>query len=157
MASRATIGDIIEIPGPYGLAYAQYTHEHTSPPKLGSLLRMLPGTYESRPANLLDLVYGCERFYAFYPLSYMLKEGAVRIVAHAPVPEHAREFPLFRAAGNIDEGTGRVVDWWLWDGQREWRIGELTPELLRLPIRSIVSHELLVERIASGWLPKDRG
>jgi hypothetical protein len=33
---------VIEIETPRGLAYAQYTHEHRDPPRLGSLLRVLP-------------------------------------------------------------------------------------------------------------------
>lgn len=42
--ARARIGGIVEIPTKNGLAYAQYTHNHTEPPKYGQLLRVFEGT-----------------------------------------------------------------------------------------------------------------
>lgn len=48
MTRVSGIGDIVEIRTPRGLAYAQYTHE---PPQFGSLIRVLPGLYESRPSD----------------------------------------------------------------------------------------------------------
>jgi hypothetical protein len=53
---RPQIGDVIEIPTPRELAYAQYTQEHREPPRHGSLLRVLPGLYGRRPDDLRTLV-----------------------------------------------------------------------------------------------------
>ena len=50
---RPKIGDVIEIATPKGFAYAQFTHDH---PMRGEVLRILPGLYASRPADLAALV-----------------------------------------------------------------------------------------------------
>jgi hypothetical protein len=40
---RPRIGDVVEISTPRGLAYAQFTHKHVTPPKFGALIRVAPG------------------------------------------------------------------------------------------------------------------
>lgn len=62
---RPKIGDVIEIPTPRGLAYAQYTHKH---PMYGALLRVLRGIYTKRPADFSEVVKQEEHFKAFFPL-----------------------------------------------------------------------------------------
>ena len=74
------------------------------------------------------------------------------IVGHEPVPEAAQSFPLFRAAGFVDR-EGRVHDWWLWDGERAWRIGKLSDAQRALPIRAVWNDTALIERIEEGWTP----
>jgi hypothetical protein len=91
-------------------------------------------------------------YVTFVFLKLFVSEGLLEVVAHEPVPEEARAFPLFRAPGNRDR-TGRVRDWWLWDGEREWRVGELTPEQEELPIREIWTYPALVACIEDGWTP----
>lgn len=148
---RPRIGDVIEIPTPKGLAYAQYTHKH---PRYGALIRVLPGLYKSRPAEYSALVQQVERFFVFFPVGAAVARGIVSLIAHGIVPERCQPFPLFRD-GVKDPATGRVETWWLWDGEREWRVGELTPEQRNLPIRSIWNDTLLIERIMEGWSPAD--
>jgi hypothetical protein len=46
---------------------------------------------------------------------------------------------------------GSVKTWWLWDGENAQKVGPLRPDMLHLPIRGIVNHALLVERVANGW------
>jgi regulator of RNase E activity RraB len=57
-----------------------------------------------------------------------------------------------RMAGSRDK-SGRVLDWWLYDGNREWRIGQLSPGQERLSIAAIWNDTLLIDRIMSGWAP----
>ncbi len=57
-----------------------------------------------------------------------------------------------RKAGWRD-GSGRVLNWWLWDGEREWQVEKLTPELESLSLAQIWNDTLLVERIIEGWSP----
>jgi regulator of RNase E activity RraB len=57
-----------------------------------------------------------------------------------------------RMAGSRDK-SGRVLDWWLYDGNREWRIGQLSPGQEQLSIAAIWNDTLLVDRILSGWAP----
>jgi hypothetical protein len=73
-------------------------------------------------------------------------------VGHLPVPASSTDFPLFRAAG-LPDSFGKVTHWWIWDGEKEWRIPELTTELRKLPIRMICNDISLIEKIETGWTP----
>ncbi len=148
---RPRIGDVVEIETPRGLAYAQYTHKH---PMWGGLIRVLPGLYSERPADFAGLVEAEEQFSVFFPLGAAAARGIVKIVANAPVPARKRAFPLFRD-GVQSPTTGRVETWWLWDGEREWRIGRLRPEQRDFPIREVWNDTLLIERIVEGWRSRD--
>jgi hypothetical protein len=150
MGKRVKEGDIIEIPTAKGLAYAQYALKNR---EWGALLRVLPGFHQTRPADFAPLVAQPERFVTFFPLQAAVSRKIFAVVAHADVPARAQVFPLFRAAGFIDR-DGKVQDWWLWDGEREWRVGQLTDELRRLPLRSIFNDTLLITRIEEGWTPE---
>lgn len=152
---RPKIGDVVEIKTPAGLAYFQYTHKHDKPPHMGALIRILRGLYKERPQDFVGLVKQAARYCVFFPLSAASHREIVEIVANEDVPEEAQKFPLFRAAGMIDR-EGCVLDWWLWDGEREWRIGQLTEEQKKLSIRGIWNDTLLIERIAEGWEPSDK-
>lgn len=141
---RAVIGDVLEISTPAGLAYFQYTHQHSM---YGGLIRVLEGTYGERPADFAAMTRSRECFVVFFPVRAAANRGLVKIVAHEEIPPHAREFPLFK--------SGRPGSWWLWDGEREWRIGELAPDQRSLPFREIWNDTLLAKRIANGWSPAD--
>ena len=49
---RPKIGDVIEIPTPKGLGYAQYVLRYTEPPRYGALVCVLPGLHKKRPSDL---------------------------------------------------------------------------------------------------------
>jgi hypothetical protein len=153
MPKRPRIGDIVELRTSQGLAYAQYTHKHTAPPVYGELIRVLPHIHPSRPCSFADLVSQKELFFVFFPLGSAVRRNIVTLVGNMEVPDRCREFPLFRTGFRAPD-TGRVDKWWLWDGKREWPIGELTPEQRELPVRECINDTLLVERIVSGWLPQ---
>src|SRR5687768_6079571 len=118
----AKIGDIIQICTSIGEAYAQYAHQNAL---FGSLIRILPGIFTSQEIDLDTLINEETAFWVFFPLNEAIKQNIVTIVKNAAIPSHAREFPLFRS-GVVDPKTGKVSDWWLWDGSRTWNIGELT-------------------------------
>jgi hypothetical protein len=143
---RARLGDVLEIATPAGLAYFQYTHQH---PVYGGLICVLQGTYEARPApeEIASLARRSERFVTFLPVRGSANRGLVTIVANEPIPPHAKPFPIFK--------SGRPGNWWLWDGEREWRVGQLTVEQRALPSRGVWNAALLASRIASGWSPED--
>lgn len=151
--AKATIGDVIEIPTRDGRAYAQYTHFSE---RYGELIRVLPGVYEEQP-DLAELVREEEVFWTFCSLNALIADGDVMtVVAHEPVPERARRFPTFKH-GRPHPDTGRVEVWWLWDGEREWRVDALDSEQQRYSVSGIISHPVLVERIESGWRPEHWG
>lgn len=143
--SRPQIGDIVEIPAGSQLAYAQYTHKHRV---YGALLRILPGLYATRPTDFGGLAAQGNQFLAFFPLGAACSRRIVSVVANEAIPDHSSEFPVFRSCVKTKEGRGLH---WLWDGEREWHIGELKPGMEKWPIRGVVNDTLLVERILQGW------
>lgn len=149
---RPKLGDILEFRTSAGLAYLQYVLQH---PEFGALIRVMPRTFDVRPASFESLLQERERFVIFFPLQEAVRRRIVAIVGEADVPEHLRTAPLFRAAGHRDQETGTVTDWWLWDGVREWHVGALSAEQRRLPLRAIWNDTLLAERIVSGWMPEE--
>jgi len=151
---RLVLGDVIEIPLSKGdLAYAQFTYNYREKPVWGHLIRVLPGTFKSRPQSFQDLVQKEERFYAFFPAGAAVSRGMVEIVSHERIPEHNKDFPLFKAC-NQEFKTGKKT-WWLWDGKESRRVGSLSPEHFDLPLKQIISFDVLVERIEKGWSPRD--
>ena len=146
-------GDIFSIKTGKGDAFFQFVR--TVAP-MGPLIRILPGTYPDEQPDLDALVARDTNFWIFFPVSAASKKGIVQKVAHCAIPEHARKMPVFRA-GVVDPATSKVETWWLWDGEKEWKVGAITEEQRRLPIRGAWNDTLLVSRIEEGWLPeKDR-
>lgn len=150
MGRRVQIGDIVEIPSAKGFAYAQYTH---TKPALGALIRVMPGFYATRPTDFDPIMAGKERFCIFLPLQQAVSRGIFQIVARAGVPRHAQGFPVLRGDGFTDR-EGRVHDWWIWDGDREWRVASLTPEQRGLSPREVWNDTLLIQRVEEEWTPE---
>ena len=147
MPKRIQIGDIIEIPTKTGFAYAQYTHQH---PTHGGLIRVFEPLFQRRPTDFTELTRGPVRISTFLPVRAAINRGVFDVVAHEEVAKHNRSFPLFRA-GIADPQTKKVSIWWFWDGEREWKVGQITPEQRRMPLRGVWNATLLVERIEGGW------
>ncbi len=147
--TRPKVGDVIEIPTSAGLAYAQYTHMHDQPPRYGALIRVIEGLYAYRPSKFSELVKLQQQFVTFFPLGVACNRKLVTIVANEEVPSRAQAFPTFRPSA-VGKG-GQRGPWWLWDGAKEWKVGNLTKEMERYPIRGIWNDTLLVSRIENGW------
>lgn len=147
--AKLRIGDVIEISTSMGFAYAQYTHRHR---QYGALLRVFGEVYSDRLNDLKELVQGRPAFCCFFPLNAAVDQGIVSIVANEKLPAAAQTFPVFRA-GVMDPVSKKVGIWWLWDGEKEWKVGDLSPEQRNLNIRGVWNDRLLIERIESGWRP----
>lgn len=63
--------------------------------------------------------------------------------------------PLFRVPANIDPSSKRVTNWWLWDGNKSWRVDTLSDAERHLPVKAIINDALLIERLQTGWVPAD--
>ncbi|MCG7564632.1 hypothetical protein [Pseudoalteromonas sp. McH1-42] len=148
--ARLKIGDIVEVKTSKGNVYAQYTHKHK---QYGALLRVFNRAYEHRPEDLSNAINESVQFSAFFPLQLAVKQKIVEIVGNCKVDSRYAEFPVFRA-GVVDPSTGKVAVWWLWDGQNEEKVGKLSSEQRKLPIRGVWNDTLLIERIESGWTPE---
>lgn len=147
---KIKIGDVIEIKTKNGWSYAQYTHKHT---QYGALLRVFGDIYKSRLEDFSELVKSNPAFMCFFPLGAAVDQGIVSVVGNTDLPVESRVFPTFRA-GVVDPATRRVGVWWLWDGEKEWRVGELTSDQRHLSIRGVWNDTLLIERLESGWRPE---
>ena len=157
---KARIGDIAEIATPAGLAYVQYSHDTHD---MGQLVRVLPGLYDIRPENFVELARQKELYFVFYTLDYALRAGETQIVSNQPAPEWAVPVPLMRHEGLRDVNDGRVVNWRIdlatASPTIEWirntpPVYELSPELRRMSICMLVSHPAMVKDLAQGWTPE---
>jgi hypothetical protein len=120
---------------------------------MGALIRVFDQLYPAKPENLEPIVEGPVRFSTFFPLKAAIHQDIYKIVANYDVSESNRAFPIFRT-GIVDPKTKKVLVWWLWDGEKEWKIGELTPEQRKLPIRGVWNVAMLVQRIEEDWRPE---
>ena len=149
---RVRVGSIVEVVTSNGLAYAHVTHVHSTPRSAyGPLLRVLPGFFLKRPATFDELVRQEPVSMMFCALRRALKEGIAELVATVPVPDEAARFPLFRSTNDL--WTDGPKDWRFWDGEKSWRVGEITAQQRRMPLAEIVDGTLLRERIETGWNP----
>ena len=82
-----------------------------------------------------------------------MNRAIVSIAGNVGVPDALKPFPIFRD-GVADPRTGKVANWWFWDGEKEWRVGDLTHEQRLMPIRGVWNDTLLIERIETGWTPE---
>ena len=144
-------GDTVEIQTPRGLAYAQVT---LRAPLYGTLIRVIDGFWDQRPQDVKEVVDRAEAFFTFFPVAAAVRRGIVANIGSAPIPERARGFPLLRQRGVI-RPDGTVSAWWLWDGDKKWRVGQLSDELRDLSIAEVINDTLLVERLNTGWRPRD--
>ncbi len=157
--TKASVGDIVEIKTPVGLAYVQYTHAGGTS---GELVRVLPGLYENRPSDLAQLARQKELYFVFYILNYGLRAGQAEIVSNQPVPEWAKPHPIMRHSAATDE-TGKTIRWriisaasrlTLEELRRTPLLFQLTPEQEKLSIHEIWPHAAMVKQLARGWTPE---
>lgn len=140
-------GDVFTIKTAKGMAYFQYILKNKL---MGNLIRVLPGTYQNEPSSI-DTLIDCESIiWTFFPVGSALARKEIRKIDNYKIPDHSKEMPLFRCHP-LDFGKGPLMDWWLWDGEQEWPVKELTPDMHKLPLREIWDDVVLAERIATGW------
>lgn len=137
-------GDILEIESEIGLSYAQVTHEHTSYPEV---VRVLAGTYQSRPTDLDDLARSETAFSAMIALGSAIEK--VRIsgskLGTAALPDEISQFPIFRMP--IRDKQGGIAYWWLWDGQGLRYETELSAEAEKYSMREVMSVEAFLSKL----------
>lgn len=145
MSKRPKLGDVIEISlANAQFGYAQYTHKH---PQYGALLRVFD--IREKVTDSSSFFSNGILFSVFFPLGATINRNIVSVVANLPIPSELQSFPTFRAGTPNKQGS--IESWWLWDGEKEWRVGTLNPEQMKYPIRGVINDTLLVERIKSGW------
>ncbi len=147
---RARPGDILEVRTPRGLAYVHYMARH---PEYGDAIRVLPGFFAARPADLLALVTRPEAYFTFYPASAAVSQGLVEVVASHPVPP-GQELPTVYRREGASNREGRVLAWIICEGTKETLVRELSEEQRHLPIAAIWNHEALIHYLVKEWRPE---
>lgn len=145
--ARLKVGDIFRVTTSKGYAYGIYTHRD---PVFGALVVLFKGFFSDLPSQGFFEETGEIQFRVFFPLSYALKSGKIKIVGNIQLPKRLQDFPLFRS-GLPNPSTHKIDNWWLWDGTREWYVGRLSPEQWELPVKELWNDTLLIENIESGW------
>jgi hypothetical protein len=143
---KTEVGDLVEISTKDGLVYAMYTHSDKS---MGSLLRVFAQFYPSRPHDFEVIVRTPVMLSVFFPLQGALNRGIFTIVGNFAIPEDLQRFPIFKCQGLRDPRNSRIV-WWLWDGKKEWRVGDLTEAQQDLPEYQVVNDAMLIVMIERG-------
>jgi len=151
MAKALAIGDIFEIRTPKGFAYMQYTLKD---PALGHLIRILKGVYKKRPKSFKEIVREKEIFYVFFPLSAAERRKIVAWVANEDIPESAKARPMMKKGGGVTR-EGKVLNWIISDGSSEKIVEKLSEEQKTYSPEEIWNDTMLIDRICSGWLPRD--
>jgi len=90
------------------------------------------------------------------PLAYEERDGEVKYVGRSAVPDaYSTGVPILKAnIGQLDDGRRQPGQWWLDDGEKEWRVFNLTPEQQKYPYRDSISAKTLARNISRGWDPE---
>ena len=114
------------------------------------MIRVFPDFHEKRPGDFAEVVRGEEQFMTFVLLDLAVKEGLLTLVGHEEIPESKRAFPIFRSSGGMKKNEV-TKNWWLWDGEKGWYVGELTEAQQHFPIRGIGNPAMIVDKLCMGW------
>lgn len=142
-------GEVFFLETAKGRAYFQY---HSRNKLMGELVRVIKGEYPS-DIDVSSVVGAGTRFWIFFRIAAALKSGLISSCGVFPIPEDAKDFPVFRAG--LRDKEGKIDSWWFWDGEKEWFVGHITDEQKKMPMRGIWGENILINRIESGWLPEN--
>ena len=154
----ATFGDVFALPTQKGFALLQYVNRV---PRFAELIRVLPGIYQTIPAEIGSVVATKELYFVEFSISASAKDGDVEYLGNFPIPAWAADWPIMRAPQiRLD---GKKPEWWAIlrageliasDAPENRRIKQLTREQRKLSIARWWSIPKLVERVGKGWLPE---
>jgi hypothetical protein len=153
---RKKIGDVYEIQTSKELAYFQYNIENQ---KWGSLIRVLQGFYKTRLSRekLDEIVKKPHRFQKFLYLTDAIKDQEVILIDNFPIPEFAKDLPIFKASNDLKTTPSEEKIWWLWDGEKEWKVGKLSlKEQMKYPLERLCDATALIRNIETGMSLGDK-
>ncbi len=146
--ARVKLGDIFEIETSKGKAYLHFVLKDKM---MGSLVRVLPGLFSSKPEKLCDLVKKQELYVIFFPLSAASKRGLVKHVGNFKVdfekPKYMRDKHII---GNEFLGW-HIVDTSTWENKL---VKNLTDDQRKMSPWGIWNDALLIERLEEEWSPE---
>lgn len=141
-------GAIIEIGTSEGLAYAQYVGLRNWSLTESLVVRVLPGFFMQRPADLQDLVSRREIFWETLDVG----DPDIEVVGVEASPNGSRAMPRFRSFMGFDR-DGRSM-WRVYEGDVQTTTSALTQAERSLSDGSVGSVRNLRERLERGWRPE---
>jgi hypothetical protein len=148
MTKKPKVGDIIEIPLSNGKkAYAQYLHKS----KMGPIIIVF-GLIPDGNIDLDKVILSKPLFPPVITgLNAAINSGLWIIVGNGPVNNFVH--PKF-VSTLYDQFTGKARVWFLWDGQRDIRIGAVLPrEYKELEFLVVWNPKNVIDRIETGEIP----
>jgi hypothetical protein len=154
---KIVLGDVFGLQaedGEYGL-HVVGKYEHT-----GSwVVRVVEPPLSATSAELAaTLTHAGEKYLVIVTsLENSERNGTIRFLGNVEIPpQYAPGVFLFKA--NLaflpgDSGRKDPRAWWLSDGVKSWRVGELESRYRWLPRTTVVPAEVLVDYINRGWNP----
>ena len=157
------IGSIFEIKTARGWNYIQYAH----PSEIGiPLVGVIQEERSSPASSALEIRGFSYRYFVFYQFAEAIKRGDIRFIGVEQIPEEWQEFPILRSPGPTDS-NGKIPFWFIYNvpvtfnykrlqnTDVRFKVSQLTEDQKQLSTTTIISHKTLIERLESGWLPKD--
>jgi hypothetical protein len=162
----ARVGDLLEIPVRGGYAYGLISHDHSTAPCWGPLLRVFRGVRKRRATSFARLLRGDIQFNAFTLVTEGLRRGMWSLVDNVAVPEPLRMFPPFKRQLRRAKSAGSLEmvhrSWLLWTGAIDSKgdvefflLDQLPSEYVNASIKEVMLPEKVITRIESGWMPRD--
>jgi hypothetical protein len=148
MTRKPKVGDLFEIPLSDGRnAYGQYLHYS----KMGPIIQVFD-LITDREVTVEQIVSSKPLFPPVITGLYAaVKEGYWKITGYQPISNFIH--PKF-VSTLYDQQTGMARIWFLWDGERDIRIGpELRPEYKSLEFLVVWNPQDVVNRIETGKIP----
>ncbi|GAA5497653.1 hypothetical protein Rhal01_03853 [Rubritalea halochordaticola] len=136
---RPKVGDVIEVPANGGYYYGVVSHRHD----YGDVLRIINKCHALPLKDIPAFEAASDMITLQCIFKGELTNGSLKKVGKIALPEKLRDFPLFRS-GTPNHKTGKVEVWWLWDGENDIRIGELSEEQKQLPRAGALDNEAMV-------------
>ena len=127
---KINLGALLQIPlttGKFG--YAQFIHRH---PTEGYFIRVIKGTYDRTPTNLEKLINSETQFFTFCSITTAVHNKYMTVVGTFSIPEVYKKFPICKI-GHFNTETKKYNIPFLWDGEKEWPVTELTEEQKSYP------------------------
>jgi hypothetical protein len=143
---KIKVGDIFEITTPQGNAYLHYIFKDS---EIGELIRILPGLYSERPANLDPLAGAQELCLIFFPLTAAHKKQIVEIVGSYSSEKFDR--PKYMRTEHIV--YGEFLGWHIIETST-WKrkfVKKLDLAQKQLSPWGIWNDTLLVEKLVNNW------
>lgn len=148
---RLKAGDIIEIKTTKGYAYFQCMVVNKTE---GDLIKVFNKVFTHQETDINTIISIEDTYFYRFPLSYALRRKLVTTIGFAEIPEDF-EPPLFMKDKHIIRGE--FLGWHIVNTKTLFNrlVTELSDEEKSLSEFGIVNDTYLIEKLDSGWTPRN--